>query len=143
MDVKKRIKDNLQRDQNAVERALVVLDDRNLWNSRDDPLKTGPYKRAQYLASWVRSGKKLSGKFVEEARKLVLEHVGVLVQPSLDKARLLIKDYEKRILNLKDWVKACEDELSKLPFEEDAPELPKPEESGKPIWEICSEEGLY
>src|SRR4051812_27832664 len=91
MNVKQKIIDNLQRDQGAVERALVVLDDRKLWNSFNDPLKVLSLKRAQYLAAWVRGGKKLTGKFVAEARKLVLEHVNVLVQPSLDKARQLIK----------------------------------------------------
>ena len=142
MDVKQRIIDNLNCDVKAVERAILVLDEKDLWNSKGDPLKTLLYQRAKYLGNWVKQGKHFTGKFVEEARKVALGHVHELVRCSLERSRELIDQHTKDIAKLKEWVGACEDELVKLRFEAEQPK-PHPEEEGKPIWQICTEEGLY
>lgn len=111
IDVRQRIVNSFA-NREAIERALVTLDNGNLWR--------GDSERAKYLTSWVKSGKQLSGRFIDEARQIVIAHVEQLVRPSLDKTRQTIAQLEKRIAYLREWENACEEELKSPPPDEDA-----------------------
>lgn len=111
IDVRQRIAKSFDR-REAIERALVTLDKGNLWQ--------GDSERAKYLASWVKNGKQLTGRFIDEARQIVLAHVEQLIRPSLEKSQEAIAQLEKRLAHLREWVQACEEELKSPPPDEDA-----------------------
>lgn len=84
----------LMNDQNWIERALLVLFDRQ---TREEQAKehaivhngigfTGPDSHMlTYYAKWLRSGKHLSGKHLESARKRIVKYAGQLARIANEK----------------------------------------------------------
>ena len=124
---KSRILESLKTDQNALEQAVVSLDFNDKFIGNDKA-------RGKYFADWIRSGKHLNGKFLEEARNMTSKYVSDLLPISLKKTRELIKTYQEKLEKLKKWEVTLTSEIDQLPFEE---------EVKKPIDQVCREENLY
>lgn len=134
MNVIETIRTSLQNNQGAVERALVSLDDASAWHNSD-------VSRGGYMAAWCRKGNHLSGRYVTEARGLVLKYVQRLVPLSLTSTQKKIKELEASLEKLHRWQEALEEELSKdsVFSQEDEPCL----DDGRTVSQACFEDGIY
>jgi hypothetical protein len=69
----------------AVEKALVMLYDRQTEDEQSHTttkhdnrrgFNTAHAKRGSYLAKWIKSGRRLTGRFVDEGRQIALYYAG-------------------------------------------------------------------
>ncbi len=129
-DVRKILIQNITENQNSLQRALVALDKAKVWRLEGHELK-----RAEYLARWCSDGKNLTGAYIGQARKLVLDHIEELLPITLQKTQEEIVRLKKRISSLEQWVEGLESQMGNDPFDE-----------GKTpclVMETCMREGLY
>jgi len=88
MHTKESIKDLLQRNDRAVERALLAIYNRQTDVERQSSrtvvhngvgFSAFDASLGSYLASWISKGKPLTGPFLEKGRRLATKYVGQLV----------------------------------------------------------------
>lgn len=87
----------LNKNNRAVERAIVVLferqtqDEQNIEDAiyrNNQGFSGSTVKRGSYYARWIMSGKHLSGKYLDNARKIAQLHIRQLVDLTKIKRRL-------------------------------------------------------